>query len=93
MNESGLGLFNALLDIRNGCLTKKLQLFKDDNKTEKSQQFPLPSTTVTEERHDLCEINVEFVFDCLEKTIRNSNFSCKILLVNNISTAQKFSFF
>ena len=32
MNESGPGLSNAHLDIRNGCLTKKLELFKDSNK-------------------------------------------------------------
>ena len=59
MNELESGLSNAPLNIRNGCLTKKLQLFKDGHKTEKYQQFPLLSTTFREERPDLCENNMK----------------------------------
>jgi hypothetical protein len=39
MNVSEQGLSNAHFNIPNGCLTKKLQPFKDDNKIEKSDGF------------------------------------------------------
>ena len=69
MNVSEQGLSNAHFNIPNGCLTKKLQPFKDDNKTRKTINLAKYSTFYRAEKRGLCEKFKKYFFDCLEKAI------------------------
>ena len=71
MNESGPGLSNATLYIRNGCLTKKLQLFKDDNKTENAPLSAVISSSKAHPKARFVWKFKKFCFDCFEKLRRS----------------------
>ena len=68
LSFSDQALFDGIFIIANGFLTKKLCLFKDDNKTGIPRLPAVIHSSEPVRKGELCENWIRFSFDCLEKT-------------------------